>query len=49
MAASLSLAAVIGLTLYACKTKSDFTTKGALLFMCATSLLLFGIMAGIYY
>ncbi|CAK93102.1 unnamed protein product (macronuclear) [Paramecium tetraurelia] len=49
MAASLSLAAVVGLTFYACKTKSDFTTKGALLFMCTTSLLLFGIMAGIYY
>ncbi|CAD8068682.1 unnamed protein product [Paramecium sonneborni] len=49
MAAGLSLAAVIGLTLYACKTKSDFTTQGALLFMCTTSLLLFGIMAGVYY
>ena len=49
MAASLTLAGVIGLTLYACKTKSDFTTKGALLFMCTTSLLLFGIMAGVYY
>ncbi|CAD8205813.1 unnamed protein product [Paramecium octaurelia] len=49
MAASLSLAAVIGLTIYACKTKSDFTTKGALLFMCVTSLILFGIMAGVYY
>ena len=49
MAASMSLAAVIGLTLYACKTKSDFTTKGAMLFMCVTSLLLFGIMAGFYY
>lgn len=49
MAASLSLASVIGLTFYACKTKTDFTTKGALLFMCTTSLLLFGIMAGVYY
>ncbi|CAD8103417.1 unnamed protein product [Paramecium sonneborni] len=49
MATSFSLAVVIGLTLYACKTKSDFTTKGALLFMCITSLLLFGIMAGFYY
>lgn len=28
MAAALTLAAVIGLTLYACKTKKDFTTKG---------------------
>jgi len=28
MAAALTLAAVIGLTAYACKTKTDFTTKG---------------------
>lgn len=28
MAAALTLAAVIGLSVYACKTKKDFTTKG---------------------
>lgn len=49
MAACLCLAAVLGLTLYACKTKSDFTTKGAILFMFGTSIILFGIMSGIYY
>ena len=49
MAAGLSLAAVIGLTAYACKTKTDFTTKGAVLFMCGTCIFFFGIMAGVYY
>ncbi|CAK69004.1 unnamed protein product (macronuclear) [Paramecium tetraurelia] len=49
MAAALTLAAVIGLTLYACKTKKDFTTKGAFLFMASTSLFLFAILSGVYY
>lgn len=49
MAAGFTLAAVLGLTLYACKTKTDYTTKGAFLFMCCMSLFIFGIMSGVYY
>lgn len=49
MAATFTLAAVVGLTIYACKTKSDFTTKGAILFMACLSLFIFGIMSGVFY
>lgn len=49
MAATFTLAAVVGLTIYACKTKSDFTTKGAVLFMACLSLFIFGIMSGVFY
>jgi FtsH-binding integral membrane protein len=48
MAAILTLAAVIGLTIYAFYTKTDFTTKGSALFMFALILLVFFVFALIF-
>lgn len=44
MAASLTCAVVIGLTIYACTTKTDFTVCNSMLFIASLVLLLMGIM-----
>jgi FtsH-binding integral membrane protein len=44
MAAVLCFGMTFGLTVYACYTKTDFTTKGAALFMFSISLFFFGFL-----
>ena len=45
MAATMTVAIVLSLTLYACVTDTDFTTLGAVLFLCGMSLLIFSLFA----
>jgi len=44
-AAALTCAVTLGLTYYACTTKTDFTWMGGLLFVCLVVMLFFGILA----
>ena len=45
MAAAMTSAITIALTLYACTTKTDFTLYGSILFICSCCLMLMGIFA----
>ena len=47
-AASLTAAIVIGLTIYAMSTKTDFTTWGAFLFVFAFGMMAFGVLCSIF-
>ena len=47
-AAAITLAVTLGLTLYAFKTKSDFTMLGSFLFALTLGLIVFGIMVAIF-
>lgn len=47
IAASLTLAVTLGLTLYAFKTSTDFTFLGAFLFAASIGLILFGIILAV--
>ena len=49
IAAGMTLALTISLTIFAFFTKSDFTTKGSALFCAAFSLIIFGIFSALFY
>lgn len=48
MAAAMTLGMTLSLTIYACTTKTDFTTCGSTLFIFASALMMFGIFMWIF-